>query len=137
MGAPVWPDALPDYPGPLAGVLAGLEHCETPYLLTVPCDTPHFPLDLASRLARSAAAPSTPRSPWRRRVEHGVLQRQPVFCLMRSSVMESLVSFLHAGERKIDRWTGRHRCVEVAFEDADAFFNANTLEQLQQLQPRP
>ena len=70
-------------------------------------------------------------------LEDGVLQRQPVFCLMKCSVMESLVSFLHAGERKIDRWTGRHRRVEVAFDDADAFFNANTLEQLQQIQPRP
>ncbi|TMH09190.1 MAG: molybdenum cofactor guanylyltransferase, partial [Betaproteobacteria bacterium] len=37
MGAPVWPDALPDYPGPLAGMLAGLERCTTPYLVTVPC----------------------------------------------------------------------------------------------------
>jgi molybdopterin-guanine dinucleotide biosynthesis protein A len=56
MGAPVWPDALPDYPGPLAGMLAGLEHCETPWLLTVPCDTPGFPHDLAARLAQAAAA---------------------------------------------------------------------------------
>jgi molybdenum cofactor guanylyltransferase len=136
MGAPVWPDALPDYAGPLAGVLAGLEHCETPYLLTVPCDTPHFPLDLASRLGEALLRQQAEIA-MAATVEHGVLQRQPVFCLMRSSVMESLVSFLHAGERKIDRWTGRHRCVEVAFEGADAFFNANTLEQLQQMQPRP
>ena len=50
-GAPVWPDALADYAGPLAGFLTGLERCETPYLLTVPCDTPLFPLDLVQRLA--------------------------------------------------------------------------------------
>jgi molybdopterin-guanine dinucleotide biosynthesis protein A len=53
MGVPVWPDALPDYPGPLAGLLAGLEHCETPYLVTVPCDTPNFPFDLVPRLAKA------------------------------------------------------------------------------------
>ena len=50
MGVPVWPDALPDYPGPLAGFLAGLERCETPYLVVVPCDTPLFPEDLVERL---------------------------------------------------------------------------------------
>ncbi|MCU0925295.1 MAG: molybdenum cofactor guanylyltransferase [Hydrogenophaga sp.] len=55
-GHPVWPDTLPDYAGPLAGFLTGLSHCETPYLLTVPCDSPLFPLDLASRLARRRTA---------------------------------------------------------------------------------
>ena len=55
-GAPVWPDANNDYAGPLAGFLTGLEHCETPWLLTVPCDTPLFPLDLAQRLAAAADA---------------------------------------------------------------------------------
>ena len=53
-GAPVWPDTLPDYAGPLAGFMTGLEHAETPWLLTVPCDTPRFPLDLAERLAQAA-----------------------------------------------------------------------------------
>src|SRR5205814_3308446 len=52
MGVPVWPDPLPEYPGPLAGWLAGLEHCSTPYMVTVPCDTPDFPLDLVERLSR-------------------------------------------------------------------------------------
>jgi len=54
-GMPVWPDGLADYAGPLAGFLCGLERCETPWLLTVPCDTPLFPADLASRLAAAAA----------------------------------------------------------------------------------
>src|SRR3990167_8794866 len=65
-GVPVWPDALPDYPGPLAGFLAGLEHCETPYLVTVPCDTP------TSRSTSCSGSPMrscarTPRSRWRPR----------------------------------------------------------------------
>ena len=55
-GTPVWPDVLSDYAGPLAGFLTGLERCETPWLLTVPCDTPLFPLDLAQRLAAAADA---------------------------------------------------------------------------------
>ena len=135
MGVPVWPDALPDYPGPLAGMLAGLEQCSTPWLVTVPCDSPSFPLDLVARLA-AAAAEAQAEIAMVATVEDGRLQRQPVFCLLQSGLMESLVAFLHGGERKIDRWTGQHRCVEVPFDDAQAFANANTLEELHRLQPR-
>ena len=53
---------------------------------------------------------------------------------MRTELMESLVRFIQGGQRKIDRWTAQHRCVEVLFDDAQAFFNANTLADLQQLQ---
>ena len=59
---------------------------------------------------------------------------QPVFCLLKTSLIESLVSFLHGGQRKIDKWTAQHRCVEVLFDDAAAFFNANTPDELRQLQ---
>ena len=55
-GVPVWPDALPDFAGPLAGFLAGLERCETPYLATLPCDSPLFPVDLVARLAAALEA---------------------------------------------------------------------------------
>lgn len=136
MGAPVWPDALPagvaEYPGPLAGLLAGLEHCTTPYLVSVPCDTPNFPTDLVQRLA-AALAQNDADIAMAATIEDGKPQVQPVFCLLKASLMESLVAFLHEGQRKIDRWTARHRCVEVHFEDADAFFNANTLAELQSL----
>ena len=135
MGVPVWPDALLDYPGPLAGFLAGLEHCETPYLVTVPCDTPNFPLDLVARLAAALVAENAELA-IAATVEDGQLQVQPVFCLMASTLMESLVAFTQGGQRKIDRWTGSHRCATVVFDDAAAFANANTLEELQRLQPR-
>lgn len=134
-GVPVWPDALPDYPGPLAGFLAGLEHCETPYLVTVPCDTPQFPADLVQRLGRALLAEDAEIA-IAATVEDGQLQPQPVFCLMRASLMDSLVAFVQGGQRKIDRWTGQHRCATVVFDDADAFFNANTADELQRLQPR-
>ena len=135
MGVPVWPDAVADYPGPLAGFLAGLEHCETPYLVTVPCDSPNFPVDLVERLATALVAQRAEIA-IAATVENGALQPQPVFCLMQASLIESLVAFIHAGERKIDRWTGRHRCAIVEFDDAAAFVNANTLAELQGLQPR-
>ena len=132
MGVPVWPDPMADYPGPLAGWLAGLEHCETPYLLTVPCDSPNFPLDLAVRLA-TALVEADADIAMAATIEEGRQQVQPVFCLLRSGLIESLVTCLNAGERKIDRWTAQHRCVTVAFEDPAAFSNANTLADLQQL----
>ena len=136
MGVPVWPDPLADYPGPLAGWLAGLEHCETPYLLTVPCDTPGFPLDLASRLA-AALVQADAEIAMAATHEGGREQVQPVFCLLKSELIESLIAYLHAGERKIDRWTALHRCVTVPFEDAGAFANANTLDELQRLSAGP
>ena len=131
-GAPVWPDALPDFAGPLAGFLAGLEQCETPYLVTVPCDSPQFPLDLVARLAQALQV-NDAEIAMAATLEDGVMRSQPVFCLMKAELMESLVRFTAAGERKIDRWTALHRCVDVPFDDAGAFANANTLVELQQL----
>jgi molybdenum cofactor guanylyltransferase len=133
-GVPVWPDALAEYPGPLAGMLAGLEHCETPYLVTVPCDSPGFPLDLVERLAHELVTHDAEIAMAATREPDGTLQVQPVFCLLRATLLESLVRFLHDGQRKIDRWTGQHRCVQVVFDDAQAFANANTIEELQRLQ---
>ena len=133
MGVPVWPDALPDYAGPLAGFLAGLERCETPYLVTVPCDSPLFPHDLVERLAQALELQDAEIAMAATR-EGESLQVQPVFCLMKTEVMESLIRFTQSGQRKIDRWTALHRCVEVAFDDPTAFANANTAAELQQLQ---
>jgi molybdenum cofactor guanylyltransferase len=127
---------LPDFAGPLAGFLAGLEQCETPYLVTVPCDSPQFPLDLVGRLA-DALEKQGAEIAMAATMEDGVMRSQPVFCLMQADVLESLIRFTHEGGRKIDRWTALHRCVEVPFDDVSAFANANTLAELQQLeQPR-
>ena len=138
MGVPVWPDPLADYPGPLAGVLAGLEHCATPYLVTVPCDTPNFPADLVERLALAFAAEGAEIAMAAavekgEKGEKGELRTQPVFCLLDARLLESLVAFLQSGQRKIERWTAQHRCTIVEFDDADAFFNANTLDELHSL----
>ncbi len=141
-GAAVWPDASADFAGPLSGFLVGLERAETPFVLTVPCDTPRLPLDLAKRLAEAlvredadiamAAAPETD--------EHGQTQvrTQPVFCLMKIELSESLVKFTHSGGRKIDAWTAQHKTVVVPFDaegdDPLAFANVNTLTELQALE---
>jgi len=133
MGVPVWTDPVADYPGPLAGWLAGLEQCRTPYMVTVPCDTPDFPVDLVARLAE-ALVKDDAEIAMAACVEEGQVRTQPVFCLLKSTLLESLLLYLHEGERKIDRWTARHRCATVVFDDPRAFFNANTPQELAQLQ---
>ncbi len=141
-GAPVWPDsaALGDYAGPLAGFMTGLMHCETPYLLTVPCDTPLFPHDLAARLADALDAQSADFAVASAPEEDGQTRAQPVFCLMRTHMLGSLQRFTQAGGRKIDAWTAQHTVAHVPFnlpgDDAQAFFNANTLAELHQLESR-
>ncbi len=137
MGVPVWPDQIMDYPGPLAGMLAGLANCNTPYLVTVPCDTPNFPSDLVARLAegleRIEGDMATAYT-----LADGGLRAQPVFCLMRASLRDSLHAFVSSGERKTGLFAARHHSAQVIFNDAAAFANANTLEELAQLQdPAP
>ena len=141
-GVAVWPDANADFAGPLSGFLVGLERCETPYLLTVPCDTPRFPLDLASRLAQAleanhaeiamAAGFETDAQ------GHQTIRTQPVFCLIRRELLESLVRFTHGGGRKIDAWTAQHKTTIVNFDqdtdDVFAFSNVNTTQELVNLE---
>jgi molybdopterin-guanine dinucleotide biosynthesis protein A len=139
-GAPVWPDGggLGEYAGPLAGFITGLERCETPYMLTVPCDTPLFPNDLVERMAQAFADHDADFAVASAPEEDGQLKPQPVFCLMRTDMLESLVKFTQAGGRKIDAWTAQHKTVHVAFDlpsdDKRAFFNANTLAELHRLE---
>ncbi|WP_428422998.1 molybdenum cofactor guanylyltransferase MobA [Methylibium sp.] len=139
-GVPVWPDTDGDYAGPLAGFLAGLERCETPYLVSVPCDTPIFPEDLVERLAHALEAEDAElamaRSPDEGAPGRPGPQPQPVFCLMRATLMQSLLAFVHGGGRKIDVWTARQRCAMVDFDDPAAFANANTLAELRELEAR-
>jgi molybdopterin-guanine dinucleotide biosynthesis protein A len=134
-GLPVLPDTQPDFAGPLAGFMAGLKQCKTPWMLAVPCDSPLFPLDLAERLGQAVeeagadiAAPVT--------LEDGHARIQPVFCLLRSTLQPSLAKYMAEGGRKIEHWIQQHRHVLVQFHapaDSKAFFNANTLADLKTL----
>jgi len=133
MGASVVADALAGHPGPLAGLAAGLAHCRTPFLACVPCDCPNFPADLVPRLAATLAKDGAEIA-MAATVEEGKLRAQPVFCLLHTDLLPSLLEFLQAGQRKVELWAALHRCVSVRFDDSAAFFNANTLDQLQQLQ---
>ena len=133
-GVSVWPDASSDFAGPLSGFLVGLERAETPYVLTVPCDSPRLPLDLAERLSRALSQSSADIA----MAADSQGQTQPVFCLLKLELLESLVRFTQSGGRKIDAWTDQHKTVVVPFDhptdDPLAFANVNTLEDLQSLE---
>lgn len=149
LGAKVCADTLPDYPGPLAGFMAALAQCQTPWVLCVPCDTPLFPLDLAAKMIAaheqsSGTADIIIAHGWEHMDGEGAqpgqlpeLRAQPVFCLIKASLKHSLEAFITSGGRKIDTWTSQHRCVKAMFDrpgDEHAFANANTLAQLHALE---
>ncbi|GAB4558783.1 MAG: molybdenum cofactor guanylyltransferase MobA [Rhizobacter sp.] len=127
MGVPVWPDPsdLAGYEGPLAGFLAGLQHCETPYLVTVPCDCPRLPADLVQRLAQALTDNQADLA-----IARTPLGLEPAFCLIKRELQASLLDFMQSGHRKIERWTALHRRAEAVFDDDNAFFNINTPQDL-------
>ncbi len=133
-GAPVWPDAMPDFAGPLAGLQTGLMHCETPYLVTAPCDSPFLPADLVQRLADALQAEDADLTV-AVTGDGETRQPHPVFCLAKASLLPHLTQFLESGGRKVDRWYGSLRVAEVHFADEAAFRNINTLAELQQMAP--
>lgn len=131
-GVPVWPDAMAGFPGPLAGLQTGLMQCQTPFLVTAPCDSPFMPHDLVARLASALQAENadvaiavtgTPDA----------LQPHPVFCLAKASLLPHLSAYLQDGGRKVDAWFATLALARVYFADEDAFRNINTLDELQQL----
>ncbi len=144
--AKVVTDTIPDFAGPLAGVLAGLEQCHTRYMLTVPCDSPFFPLDLGVRLLKplQAELSKTPLlitmavAPENNRVGQKALRPQPVFCLMHTGLKDHLREYINQGGRKFSTWVEQHPHTMVAFNEpsdsVNAFANVNTLDELKALE---
>lgn len=118
------PDEVGGFAGPLAGLHAGLKAARHPLVVTVPCDSPFLAADLVARLNASlgendlAVAKTGDRT-------------HPVFSLVRKDAAQNLAQFLAGGGRKIDAWYASLKTIEVSFDDeADAFRNINTLEEL-------
>ena len=140
-GLPVWQDVLPGHAGPLAGLHSGMRHAATPYLLTVPCDSPLLPPDLAARLAAGlmendadlAIAVTEELDP---ATGSAVRRPHPVFCLVKTSALSQLDAYLAAGERRMRTWHGPLKLAEVLFDDGAAFGNINTPDELAALQAR-
>jgi len=132
-GCAVLPDTIPDFAGPLAGLQAALAHAATPLIATVPCDSPFLPADLVERLHAALQARhadlAVPRTGDR---------AHRAFCLTRREMLPKLDAFLNSGERKVGLWHASLNVVEVAFDDqADAFSNINTAEELAHCKQRP
>lgn len=136
-GLPVVADVLPDNPGPLVGVLTGMDWTVAnlpglEWIVTVPTDAPFVPRDLVARLlaavkeegAEMACATSGGQ-------RHPVIGLWPV--ALRTDLRKAMI---FEGIRKVDAWTGRHKVADVAFgtEPVDPFFNANRPEDLEEAQ---
>jgi molybdenum cofactor guanylyltransferase len=120
------------YIGPLAGFSLGLQHAKHGYVLTVPCDSPLLPLDLAQRLM---AALLENRADIACASSDG--NTHPVFCLMKKNVLSSLHAYIESGERKVSAWQKSLNYVEVDFSDcSEAFTNLNTFEDLAALETK-
>ncbi|MDB5841824.1 MAG: mobA [Herminiimonas sp.] len=132
-GVPVWPDELQGFAGPLAGIQTGLIHCHTEYMVTAPCDSPFLPGDLVERLSDALQAQNADLAV---AVTGNGETRQPhpVFCLLKSSLLQHLTQYLRDGGRKIDAWYATLAVAEVPFEDEAAFRNINTLDDLQKFE---
>ncbi len=129
-GYPVVPDSMGDFYGPLVGMASALQATETEYLLTVPCDSPLLPHNLAQALYGALHTHQAEIS-----VAHDGVRMQPVFALLRRDLLANLLVYLEAGGRKIDTWYAQHRLVIVDFSDrADTFFNVNTQQERRMLE---
>jgi molybdenum cofactor guanylyltransferase len=129
-GLPVLQDANNEFIGPLAGFSLCLQNAKHEYVLTVPCDSPLLPLDLAQRLMAALLE---------HRADIAVASSDenvhPVFCLMKKSVLPSLQAYIESGERKVSAWQKSLKYIEVDFSDCDdAFTNLNTFEDLAALE---
>lgn len=125
-GHPVISDNMTDYQGPLAGFAAALAATDTDYIMTLPCDGPYVPADLASRLSAAIIENDAELA-----VAHDGQRMQPVYALIPRSLLGSLQDFLDAGDRKIDLWYARHDTALADFsDDIDTFFNINTDDDL-------
>ncbi len=125
-GHAVIADAVGGYAGPLAGLHAGLRAARHPLVVTVPCDSPFLPDDLVARLARALDDRGADVA-----VAKTFDRLQPVFALVRRSVLPQLERYLAGGDRKVDLWLATLKVAEVAFDDeAEAFSNINTRDEL-------
>ncbi len=136
LGAEVVPDSIAGYPGPLAGLLAGMEAARTPLVVTAPCDSPFVPRDLVARLRAALEAAGAELA-----VAHDGERQQPVFMLARTALAEDLRAWLADGGRKIDAWFAGHRVADADFSDVaagvtGAFRNINTPEERDEVASR-
>ncbi|MCC1481668.1 molybdenum cofactor guanylyltransferase MobA [Roseibaca sp. Y0-43] len=133
-GLPVLPDSLADHPGPLAGVLAGLDWAAlhgADAIVTAAADTPFFPTDLVARLQDAAGPKGLCLAA--SHDEDGILRRHPTFGLWPVTLRDDLRAALESGLRKIVLWTDQHDAGTAIFasDAGDPFFNINTPDDIE------
>ncbi|MDH3830093.1 MAG: molybdenum cofactor guanylyltransferase [Gammaproteobacteria bacterium] len=131
-GLPVIADMLGDYFGPLVGMASGMDATATSFIVTTPCDSPIIPDNLVETLYRALQENKADIS-----VAHDGERMQPVFALLRRSLLASLLDYLNEGGRKIDTWFSQQPLALADFSgSADTFLNLNTPEDKQLLESR-
>lgn len=134
-GLPVVADSIEGFAGPLAGVLAGMDHAAAhgfDRIVTAAADTPFLPADLVDRLQDAADKAGTPMAMAATPDPERGLSRHPTFALWPVNLREDLRQALVEGVRKVIAWTDRHGCAPVPFatDPIDPFFNVNTPDDL-------
>lgn len=126
-------DQFGDFAGPLAGVASGLGVAQTDLVLTVPCDSPLVSENYADRMYHQMLEEQSDIA-----VASDGNRIQPVFMLLRRTLLPSVQAFLERGERKIDRWYAEHTLSTVDFsDDPNTFLNINTLSEKEALASDP
>ncbi len=125
---------MPDFAGPLAGILAGLDWAAAhapaiEWVVSVPGDCPFLPRDLVARLHEARAGAGTPLA-----CARSGDWRHPVVGLWPVALRDDLRGALDEGLRKIEIWTARHgvAIAEWPIEPFDPFFNVNTPDDVAQ-----
>lgn len=124
LGLPVIADSIPDFAGPLCGVLAGMDWAAgkgASHIVTAAADTPFFPCDLVPQLQLAAE-----NSPSGMALAASPSGRQPTFGLWPVALRDDLRAALNGGLRKVVLWTSTHGAATAEFPDDAAFFNVNT-----------
>ena len=134
LGAVVVTDHSTLSQGPLAGLLAAMRAAPTAYVLCSPCDVPMVPLTLAQSLQAACVATGAPLAYAVTQARDGSQQRHPACALVACALADDLAAYLAGGERKVGAWYARHNAAEACFADEHAFYNINSLQELNSLE---
>ena len=130
LGLSVVQDQITDFAGPLAGLHTGMKHAKTEFVLSVPCDSPLLPNNLAIHLMHALQENNADIV-----IATTGPQTHSVFCLCRTNLVADLEEFLTAGGRKVEDWQKKHHLTMVSFDDqSTAFSNINTMDDLAELE---
>ena len=121
-GLSVFPDVLNDYPGPLAGMLSGLQQSHHEWVVFAPCDVPFIPTDIVHHL-------------WTYKADNKAAyifdgnRAHPTIALLHRSLISPLMNYLERGERKLMIFLEQCEAQRVTYPKEECFINFNTYEE--------